>query len=86
MKSNFLYIIVIVLIFSTNEVFAGRCTGKSNYKACTTCSSCKYCNSGGSCGVCSQGSGGGFGHLLLLGGGIVFVLWLFNDNSNERKK
>jgi hypothetical protein len=83
-KSTYFYCIFLFFLLSTNSVSAGRCTGSRNCGACSTCSSCQYCNSGGSCGVC--GGGSGFGKFLLIGGGILFMIWLFGDNSKGNKK
>ena len=87
MKNKYFILIFMLLLLSANTVFAGRCSGSSNCSACSTCSSCGYCNSGGSCGVCGDGSSGGgiFGRIIFVGGGIIFLVWLFSDNSNNRK-
>jgi len=84
MKNNYFYLIFMILLLCTNPVFAGRCTGSNNCKACSTCSSCQYCNTGGSCGVCN--SGVGFGKTIIIGAGILFVLWLFIDRDGNKNK
>gem|GEM_PF-2732751 len=48
---------LVLCLFSTNDVFAGKCTGSSNCGACKNCSACKHCaQNGGSCGVCGGGA------------------------------
>lgn len=86
MKNKYFYLVFLFFLLSANPIFAGRCTGSSGCSACTTCSSCEHCNSGGSCGVCGGGSsGGGFGKIVLIGGGILFLLWLFGDSNGNKK-
>jgi hypothetical protein len=81
-KNIFFFLILIILLFSANPIFAGRCSGSSGCSACSTCSSCGHCNSGGSCGVCG-GSGFGFGKLLLFGGGAILLFSIFGKNSKK---
>lgn len=58
MNKNILSIFLVVsmlLIFSTNDIYAGRkgCTGSKNCTACSSCSGCKHCaKEGGTCGSC----------------------------------
>lgn len=85
MKNKYFLLIILLFLLSANPIFAGRCTGSSSCSACSTCSSCEHCNTGGSCGVCGGGSGLNLGKIVLFGGGIIFILWFFSDNSNKQK-
>lgn len=89
-RSLVLCFIILSIIFYTNNVIAGRCSGSSNCRACTTCNYCKHCNGGGgTCGVCSGGTANSGSHWFIWVGGIALggyiIVQIINKRNNKDK-